>query len=138
MPSGKINKRLRQESETAAFRPEQQIILQAQQHSGPLPPPETLDGYKKADISFPERIMKMAEAHNEADVRMKNRLSLANLVVPVIGQVFTVVLGVGGIGACVYLAKSGYSTAAIAAIAASFSPMVINALRNLRRGGQHS
>ena len=77
--------------------------------------------------------MQMAEAHNKADVKMKNRLSLANLIVPVIGQVFTVLLGIGGIGACVYLAQSGYSTAAIAAIVASFSPMVINALRNLRR-----
>ena len=133
MPSGKINKRFRKDLETSAYPPEQQIIVQTQQHIGPLPPPETLDGYKKADTSFPERIMQMAEAHNKADVKMKNRLSLANLIVPVIGQVFTVLLGIGGIGACVYLAQSGYSTAAIAAIVASFSPMVINALRNLRR-----
>ena len=33
-------------------------------HSGPLPLPEILDGYKKIDPSFPERIVLMAEKHS--------------------------------------------------------------------------
>ena len=132
MPSGKASKRTR-EFELASQIPEQ-FIVQTQHHIGPIPPPETLEGYKKTDTTFPERIMKMAEAHNEADVRMKNRLSLANLIIPVIGQIFTISLGIGGIAACVYLAKAGYAAEAIAAIVASFSPMLINAIRNLRYG----
>lgn len=103
-------------------------------HSGPIPDPETLERYKNADPSFPERIMRMAEAHNTADVRAKNRISLGNLIIPTIAQVFTLILSASGILACIYLAKSGYTGAAIAAIAGGFSPIIIGAFRNLRQG----
>jgi len=102
---------------------------------GPLPEPETLERYKNADPSFPERIMRMAEAHNTADVVTKNRISFSNLIVPIIGQIFTLILGTGGILACMYLAKAGYTGAAIAAIAGSFSPIIIGAFKSLRRKG---
>jgi uncharacterized membrane protein len=91
-----------------------------------------LGRYKNADPSFPERIMRMAEAHNAADIKTKNRISLSNLIIPVIGQVFTLMLGGGGIVACVYLAKAGFTGGAIAAIVGSFSPIVINAFNGLR------
>jgi len=100
---------------------------------GPLPNPEILVRYGTADPSFPERIVRMAEEHNAADVAMKNRISLSNLIIPIIGQVFTLILGAGGILACVYLARSGYTGAAIAAIAGSFSPIIIGAFKNLRQ-----
>jgi uncharacterized membrane protein len=90
---------------------------------GPLPNPEMLEKYKNAGPSFPERIMRMAEAHNAADIVAKHRISFSNLVVPIIGQVFTLVLGAGGIIACVYLAKAGFTGGAITAIAGSFSPL---------------
>jgi len=114
-----------------------QQVVQAQEISeffqGPLPAPEMLERYKNADPSFPERIMRMAEAHNAADVVTKNRISLSNLIVPIFGQVFTLLLGIGGILACIYLAISGYTGGAIAAIVSSFSPMVINAFKGLRQ-----
>lgn len=100
---------------------------------GPLPDPDMLERYKNADPSFPERIMRMAEAHNAADVITKKRISFSNLIVPIIGQVFTLILGAGGILACIYLAKAGYTGAAIATIAGSFSPIIISAFRSLRR-----
>jgi len=100
---------------------------------GPLPDPVMLERYKNADPSFPERIMRMAEAHNAADINTKNRISLSNLIIPIIGQVFTLLLGIGGIVACIYLARAGYTGGAIAAIVASFSPMVINAFKGLRQ-----
>jgi hypothetical protein len=91
-----------------------------------------LERYKNADPSFPEHIMKMAEAHNAADVKSKYRISWGNLVVPILGQVFTVVLAVGGTLACIYLAKAGYTGPAVASIVSSYSPIIINAFRNLR------
>jgi len=100
---------------------------------GPLPDPVMLERYKNAGDTFPERIMQMAEAHNNADVNTKNRISLSNLIVPIVGQVFTLILGAGGILACIYLAKSGFTGGAIAAIIGSFSPMIINAFRGLRQ-----
>jgi hypothetical protein len=67
-------------------------------------------------------------------ITTKNRISLSNLIIPVIGQVFTLMLGGGGIIACIYLAKAGFTGGAIAAIVSSFSPMVINAFKGLRQG----
>ncbi|MDR2718551.1 MAG: hypothetical protein LBB89_10890 [Treponema sp.] len=115
----------------------QSIILTRQEISesfqGPLPDPIMLERYKNADSSFPERIMRMAEAHNTADVNTKNRISLSNLIIPIIGQVFTLILGAGGILACLYLAGSGYTGGAIAVVVGSFSPMIVNAFKGLRQ-----
>jgi uncharacterized membrane protein len=114
---------------------EQEVVLARERYfEGPLPDPVMLVKYKDAGQDFPERIMRMAEAHNAADVITKKRISLSNLIIPVIGQVFTLILGISGILACVYLAKAGYTGAAIAAIAGSFSPMIIGAFKNLRQG----
>jgi len=93
-----------------------------------------LERYKNADASFPKRIMRMAEAHNAADVITKKRISLANLIIPIIGRVFTLILGIGSILAAIYLAMSGYTGVAVATIIGGFSPMVIGALKNLRQG----
>ena len=140
MPSGKASKRLRAELMANQPVPKNQkaIITREEIHSeilaGPIPDPETLARYKIADSSFPERIMRMAEAHNEADVRAKNRITLSNLIIPVIGQIFTLMLGAGGILACIYLAMAGYTGGAIAAIVGGFSPLVINAFKGLRQG----
>jgi uncharacterized membrane protein len=113
-----------------------QTIQTRELYQGPLPDPEMLEKYKNADPSFPERIMCMAEAHNAADIKTKDRISLSNLLVPIIGQVFTLILGAGGIVACVYLAKAGFTGGAITAIVGSFSPMVINAFKGLRLGNK--
>jgi uncharacterized membrane protein len=132
MPSEKTSRHLRKELATSD-RTVIKAVQTSELFSGPLPEPEMLERYKNADPSFPERIMRMAEAHNAADVKTKDRISLSNLIVPVIGQVFTLILGAGGIAACVYLAKSGFTGGAVAAIVSSFSPMVINAFRGLRQ-----
>jgi len=136
MPSGKASKRLRRVMANQVQNiPPNQIVREQTFEiiQGPLPEPEMLERYKNADPSFPERIMRMAEAHNTADVITKNRISFSNLIVPIIGQVFTLILGAGGILACIYLAKSGYTGAAIAAITGSFSPIIIGAFKSLRR-----
>ena len=124
-------------SQNVPSQSDQHIVLTRQEISetfqGPLPDPMMLERYKNADPSFPERIMRMAEAHNAADIKTKNRISLSNLIIPIIGQVFTLLLGTGGILACIYLARAGYTGGAIAAIVGSFSPMVINAFKGLRQ-----
>jgi len=141
MPSQKASKRHRKEimSNILQNKPNQvtteviQTTETTELYLGPLPNPDMLERYKNAGIDFPERIMRMAEAHNKADTTAKNRISLANLIIPIIGQVFTLMLGIGGIFACVYLAKLGYTGEAVAAIIASFSPMIINAFRGLNQ-----
>jgi len=113
---------------------EQAMILSRSEISvGPLPDPLVLEKYKNADPSFPERIVRMAEAHNKADVSTKNRVSLSHLIVPIIGQVFTLALGAGGILAGIYLARAGFANVAIATIACCFSPVVISVIRGFHR-----
>jgi len=92
-----------------------------------------LIGYKNADPSFPERIVKMAERHNAADVGIKKGFIFSNTIIPVIGQVFTFLLGAGSLLACIYLVEKGYTSGAIATVAAGFSPIIINALRSFRQ-----
>jgi len=143
MPGGKTAKRLRKfMANQIQENPKNQQITMAQgsamagimeAYSGPLPDPAMLVKYRDAGPDFPERIMRMAENHCKADITTKNRISLANLIIPIIGQLFTFVLGAGGIVACIYLAKLGFTGAAIAAIAGSFSPIIINAFRGLRQ-----
>ena len=103
---------------------------------GPLPDPEMLERYKNADPSFPERIVKMAEKHNAADVEIKRSFSFSNTVIPIAGQVFTFLLGVGSLFTCIYLAEKGYASGAIAAIAAGFAPIIINAFKGLRHNSR--
>lgn len=132
MPSAKASKRLR--SMADQIQQSTQVVEQKYEIiQDPLPEPEMLERYKNAGPTFPERIMKIAEAHNSADIKTKNRISLSSLIVPIIGQVFTLALGAGGILACIYLARLGLTAPAIASVACGFSPIVINALRGLRK-----
>jgi hypothetical protein len=48
-------------------------------------------------------------------------------------QITTLLLGLAGIGGCILLSNIGYEAGGIAAIVASFSPMVVAALSNLKK-----
>jgi hypothetical protein len=78
----------------------------------------------------------MAEEHNAADVGIKKSFSFSNTVIPIVGQVFTFLLGAGSLFSCIYLAEKGYTGGAIAAITAGFAPIIINALKGLRQNNQ--
>ena len=115
--------------------PQRELIaaFQGEIYQGPLPDPEMLEKYKNADPSFPERIVKMAEKHNAADVGIKKSFSFSSTVIPIMGQVFTFLLGAGSLFTCIYLAEKGYAGSAIAAVVAGFAPIIINALKGFRQ-----
>jgi uncharacterized membrane protein len=117
------------EREAAAT--EEHVIIR--QYNGPIPPPADLKELQAINPDFPERIMRIAEAHAKADIQTKNRDSLANLITPVMGQIITFLLGLAGIGGCILLSRAGYEAGGIAAIVASFSPMIVAALSNLKK-----
>jgi hypothetical protein len=77
--------------------------------------------------------MRIAESHARSDVRRKDRDSLADLITPIIAQIITLILGGAGIAGCIILSKAGYEAGGIASIVASFSPMIVAALSNLKR-----
>jgi len=118
--------------------PRQELIaaFQGEIYQGPLPDPEMLEKYKNADPSFPERIVKMAEEQNAADVGIKKSFSFSNTVIPILGQIFTFLLSAGSLCTCLYLAEKGYAGGAIAAIAAGFAPIIINALKGFKQNNQ--
>ncbi|MDR1232550.1 MAG: hypothetical protein LBK61_14250 [Spirochaetaceae bacterium] len=61
---------------------EERVIIR--QYNGPIPPPSDLKELQTISPDFPERIMRIAEAHAEADVQTKNRDSIASLATPII------------------------------------------------------
>jgi uncharacterized membrane protein len=110
---------------------EEHVIIR--QYNGPIPPPADLKELQAISPDFPERVMRIAEAHARADIQTKSRDSLANLITPVMGQIITFLLGLAGIGGCILLSRAGYAAGGIAAIVASFSPMIVAALSNLKK-----
>jgi uncharacterized membrane protein len=106
---------------------EEQLIIR--QYNGPIPPASELQQLKAVDPAFPERVMRMAEAHAQADVRRKDRFSLS----PILGQVASFLLSCMGFGIGVLFAFKGIEVGAITAIISGIVPIVIAALSNLNR-----
>jgi uncharacterized membrane protein len=142
MSDGEISNQNKRELEASQNQPSnsrqgqmEQVLIRGEVYQGSLPDPEMLMRYKNADPSFPDRIVKMAENHNAADVHMKNGYVFSATAIPILGQVFTFLLGVGSLCVCVYLAGKGYTGEAIAAVIAGFSPIIINALKSFKQNG---
>jgi uncharacterized membrane protein len=100
--------------------------------SGPLPPPAVLKGYGDVDPQYPERLFKMAESYSRADIRVQNTRSLAIIL----GLVFSFVICIGGLAACLILATKGMKAESIAAAVAGIAPIVINALANFKNSSK--
>jgi uncharacterized membrane protein len=107
---------------------EEQLIIR--QYNGPIPPASELEQLKAVDPSFPERVMCIAEAHAAADIRKKDRFSIA----PIIGQIASLLISCFGFGISVLFAFKGIEAGAIAAIIGGISPIIIAALSNLKKG----
>jgi uncharacterized membrane protein len=105
-------------------------------HSGPLPDPATLQGYADIQADFPERIMRMAEKNQDAQIDAIGVESRAEAFALRFAAV-TVTLLPWFFGAlAVVLAVADQPVAAIiAALATAFSagPQIISAIR--RRPG---
>jgi uncharacterized membrane protein len=101
-------------------------------YSGPIPHPDFLKKFGDIDPSFPERIMRMTEDNNKADVTMRDRFSLTGIVVPILGQIFSFLISCIGFGAAILLGLKGIEAGAITATIGGIAPIVIAALTNLR------
>jgi uncharacterized membrane protein len=74
---------------------------------GPIPHPDLVKKFGDIDPSFPERIMRMTEDNNKADVTMRNRFSLAGLAVPLLGQIFSFLISCIGFGVAILFGLKG-------------------------------
>jgi hypothetical protein len=84
------------------------------------------------DPSFPERIMRMTEDNNKADITARNRFSLVGLAVPLLGQIFSFLISCMGFGVAVLFGLKGIEIGAVTATIGGIAPIVIAALANLR------
>ena len=107
------------------------VVHQEHQSSGPLPHPDVLVGYEKIDPTFPERIMKMAEANNDASIQHEKSLIEGSLKNERRGQWLAFFLGVLGLIVGVVLSLLGFSSAAIAAIIGSLAPILIASINSV-------
>ncbi|MDR1525949.1 MAG: hypothetical protein LBS79_11965 [Tannerella sp.] len=105
------------------------VVEQRSVFSGPLPPPETLKGYGIIDPQYPERIFSLAEAYTRAEIKSKNTESLA----VVLGMILSFIVSVAGLGSCVFLALKGMTAESVTAAVTGFSPILVNALSNLKK-----
>jgi uncharacterized membrane protein len=107
----------------------QAVIESEALFSGPIPPPAVLKGYGEIDPRYPERIFKMAEEYSKAEVRGRNVESLA----VILGMGLSFLICVSGLALSAVLAIKGLKAESITAAIAGISPVVLNALSNLRR-----
>jgi uncharacterized membrane protein len=106
---------------------EEHVIIR--QYNGPIPPASELQQLKSVDPAFPERVMRIAEAHAAAEVRRKDRFSLY----PIFGQIASFLMGCMGFGIGAFFAFKGIEAGAIAAIIGGIAPIIIAALSNLKK-----
>ncbi len=78
--------------------------------SGPIPPPDLLDGYNQIIPDAAERILAMAEKQQAASISIAKRESL----IPVLGQVFAFFLFFLGLAGGLLLAYLGKSMEGLA------------------------
>jgi uncharacterized membrane protein len=88
-----------------------------------------MEGYKRIDPSYPERILQMAEKHAEADVFMEKEAAKSVSR----GQVFSFILCIIGFGVAVLLAVMKLEAAAITAAIGGVSPIIISAIVNNKK-----
>ena len=93
-------------------------------YQGQFPHPDILKGFAEVLPDMPERILKMAEEHNKADIRTKNRNSLSLIL----GQVLTFLITISGLAFGVILAKMGMAGASIASIIGGIVPVLISGI----------
>jgi uncharacterized membrane protein len=96
-----------------------QLTIASQYFQGPIPSPEILSNYSKADPSFPERVMKMAESeikHRQemdkealqADIAMTNVEVKTEAAATIIGQILGFLIAITAISAGVYTTLLGH------------------------------
>nr|WP_277881299.1 DUF2335 domain-containing protein [Leptolyngbya sp. FACHB-17] len=91
---------------------EAKTLIGIQHHQGPLPDPNTLQRYEEVKQGFAERIMMMAEANNQFRIQISHNSLKAKSREVFIGQVFGLLIGLGGLCTAAFLGYLGESTAA--------------------------
>ncbi|MBR5966525.1 MAG: hypothetical protein IK015_10470 [Treponema sp.] len=124
---------MRQNNSKPPIKKSASIIQQSSIYQGPVPDPVILQKFKEIDSSYPDRIFKMAEGHAKAADKERNRASFAMVAIPIIGQILTFLLGISSLALSAFLIIKGFPIASIIPLIAGFSPILIEAIKKIRK-----
>lgn len=80
-------------------------------HIGPLPDPETLNGYSVIIPDGADRIMKMAEKQSDHRMRMEDKVISGQMLQSNLGQILAFLIGLSALGSATYCIISGFELA---------------------------
>lgn len=90
-----------------------------------------MKGYAELDPTFPDRILRMAEKSNDADIEDQHSIVRSDNFSRVFGQVLSFLLGCAGLFVAYRLAVLRYASAAIITAALSgVAPILIAAIHS--------
>ncbi len=106
--------------------PKGQIVHQqtAVSFSGPLPPPEVLEGYNKILPNAAERILVLAEGEAKHRRGIEDRVVKHNVCLAHLGQVFGFLLGAIGLLGGVYCVAIGQAWGGVGIVSGSLVSLV--------------
>lgn len=79
------------------------LVVSQHMHAGPIPDPETLFRYNEIIPNGADRIMSMAENQQKHRLDIEKRVVRSNNVQSYLGQIFGFLIGLGALGAAVYM-----------------------------------
>lgn len=85
-------------------------VIATKQHSGPLPSPETFQGYENVLPGAAERIITMAEKQQDHRMGLESKHLNEQLFQSKLGQIFGLVISIVAIGAGTHLTMNGHDT----------------------------
>jgi len=77
-------------------------------YRGPLPDPDMLRGFEEVLPGAADRIIKMAEEESKHRHTISSRDLTQGFILNIVGQVFALLIALGGIGGGVYCISKGY------------------------------
>lgn len=89
------------------------FMMQMRSHSGPLPSPDTFDGYERVLPGAAERILVMAEKQQDHRMDLEKKHLLEQLFQSKLGQIFGLIIAVVCISVGAFLVMNGHETAGI-------------------------
>lgn len=89
------------------------IMMQMRSHSGPLPSPETFEGYEAVLPGAAERILIMAEKQQDHRMDLEKKHLLEQLFQSKLGQIFGLIIAIVCISVGAFLVMNEHETAGI-------------------------
>jgi uncharacterized membrane protein len=84
-------------------------VIVASSFSGPLPPPEVLEGYDRIFPGLAERLVRMAEKQSDHRMELEKKAISAQLSESSRGQIFGLIIGLTGLILSSYVIVNGYA-----------------------------